>query len=202
MSESRWASTTGGTHGADYAAGFEALAASGMDMHGEARLCASLVPPGSRVLDAGCGTGRVAIKLAELGYHCVGVDSDESMLDVARAASTDVEWRSADLAELGDLGVAFDLIVAAGNVIPLLAPGTEGAVVRSLAARLLPSGVFVAGFGLDAAHLPIPDPPFTIDEYDEWCAAAGLRVDERFSTWSRDPFDERGYAVTICRLSG
>ncbi|MBV9484782.1 MAG: methyltransferase domain-containing protein [Frankiaceae bacterium] len=202
MPESRWAKATGGTHGADYAARFEALAASGMDMHGEATLCAALAPPGSRVLDAGCGTGRVAIRLSELGYHCVGVDCDESMLNVARGASSGVEWLAADLAELGDLGTPFDLIVAAGNVIPLLAAGTEAAVIQALAARLEPTGVFVAGFGLDAAHLPIPEPPFTIHEYDAWCAAAGFQVVERFSTWSREPWDDRGYAVTVCRLSG
>ncbi|WP_372343101.1 methyltransferase domain-containing protein [Streptomyces sp. KL116D] len=35
------------------------------------------------MLDAGCGTGRVTIRLSELGYDCVGFDLDASMLDVA-----------------------------------------------------------------------------------------------------------------------
>jgi SAM-dependent methyltransferase len=174
-----------------------------MDMHGEATRCASLAPPGSRILDAGCGTGRVAIRLAELGYECVGIDNDESMLAVARTAAPDLDWRSADLANLGDLGKPFDLIVAAGNVIPLVARGTEAAVVQGLADRLAPSGTFVAGFGLDADHLPLDAPPFTIAEYVAWCAAAGLGIVDRFSTWAGEPYDDTaGYAVTICRFSG
>ena len=62
----RWSDATGGGGGQDYAARFDALAAAGTDVHGEASLCAALLPPGARVLDAGCGTGRVAIRLATL----------------------------------------------------------------------------------------------------------------------------------------
>src|SRR3954468_17362500 len=109
---SRWDDLTGGGTGADYAARFAALAASGADMHGEAALCAALVPVGSRILDAGCGTGRVAIRLAELGYDCVGVDSDRSMLEVARTAQPDIPWLLRDLADIDDLDETFDLVVA------------------------------------------------------------------------------------------
>jgi len=199
VTESRWAAAAGDDRGREYAARFAALAAAGRDVHGEASLCASLVPPGSRVLDAGCGTGRVAIRLAELGYNCVGVDNDESMLEVAREASTDLTWLLRDLADLGDVGEPFDLVVAAGNVIPLLAPGTEAAVIAGLANKLATGGALVTGFGLDAAHLPLSEAPFTLAEYDAWCATAGLAVDARFSTWSCDPYDNEAYAVTICR---
>ena len=81
---SRWQDLTGGSSGADYAARFARLAASGADMHGEATLCAALAPAGARVLDAGCGTGRVAIRLAEQGFQVAGLDVDDSMLAVAR----------------------------------------------------------------------------------------------------------------------
>ncbi|HVT64036.1 MAG TPA: class I SAM-dependent methyltransferase [Mycobacteriales bacterium] len=197
--QSRWAAGKAGDHGEAYAARFAALAAAGQDMHGEATLCATLVPPGSRILDAGCGTGRVAIRLAELGYDCIGVDSDVSMLSVAQRASTDVEWRHLDLVDVGTLDSDFDLVVAAGNVIPLLAEGTEAAVVTGLSGRLAPDGLMVAGFGLDAAHLPLDEAPFGLDEYDAWCTAAGLELRERFATWSAEPFVDEGggYAVSI-----
>ncbi|GHD91988.1 hypothetical protein GCM10010508_42940 [Streptomyces naganishii JCM 4654] len=55
---SRWSELTGETSGQDYAERLAALARTVKDMHGEARFCAELVPPGARVLDAGCGTGR------------------------------------------------------------------------------------------------------------------------------------------------
>lgn len=198
---SRWADAVGRsdeTRGREYAERFAALAAQGADVHGEASLCASLAPPGARILDAGCGTGRVAIRLAELGYDCVGVDLDASMLEVARETRPDLPWLLRDLSDLGDTGEPFDLIVAAGNVIPLLAPGTEATVVAALAGRLTDDGQLVTGFGLDVAHLPLDHVPFTIAEYDGWCAAAGLTLVGRFGTWSGEPFVEAGgYAVSI-----
>jgi SAM-dependent methyltransferase len=184
-----------------YAEGFAALAAAGNDMHGEASFCATIAPAGSRVLDAGCGTGRVAIRLAELGYECVGVDSDASMLAVARAASDAVSWQLLDLVDVHGLTEKFDLIVAAGNVIPLLAPGTEATVMAGLAERLTADGVLVTGFGLDAAHLPLPEAPFGLADYDAWCAAAGLERVARYSTWAADPFDDSGYAVSVHRCA-
>lgn len=197
---SRWEELTGGTSGEEYAARFAALAESGKDLHGEARFCAALVPPGARILDAGCGTGRVMIRLAELGHDCTGVDLDESMLAVARKAAPDLPWFQADLAgfDPAALGIAadFDLVVAAGNIFPLLASGTEGEVARRLAAALKPGGLLVAGFGLDRAHLPVP-PSITLEEYDAHCAAAGLTLVDRFATWDADPYDGGGYAVSV-----
>lgn len=199
---SRWAELTDGKSGEDYAARFAALADSGKDMHGEARFCAALVPTGARVLDAGCGTGRVMIRLAAFGYDCVGVDLDESMLAVARREAPGLSWVQADLAEfdpaVADIAADFDLVVAAGNIFPLLAAGTEAAVVGHLAATLRPGGLLVAGFGLDEAHLPVP-PSITLPEYDAHCAVAGLTLVDRFATWDADPYDGGGYAVSVHR---
>ncbi|WP_234538342.1 class I SAM-dependent methyltransferase [Streptomyces shenzhenensis] len=199
---SRWQELTGGTSGQGYAARFAALARSGKDVHGEARFCAALVPAGAQVLDAGCGTGRVMIRLAELGYECVGVDLDASMLAEAQRQAPGLPWFQADLTEFepSSLGLAadFDLVVAAGNVFPLLAAGTEAAVVKRLATALRPGGLMVAGFGLDEAHLPVP-PGITLPEYDECCAAAGLALVDRFATWDAVPYDGGGYAVSVHR---
>ncbi|HEY9329675.1 MAG TPA: class I SAM-dependent methyltransferase [Streptomyces sp.] len=199
---SRWSEMPGKASGEDYAARFAALARSGKNVHGEARFCAALVPVGSRVLDAGCGTGRVMIRLAELGYDCVGVDLDASMLAVARKQAPGLPWFQADLAgfEPESLGIAggFDLVVAAGNIFPLLAPGTESAVVERLYAALRPGGLLVAGFGLDEAHLPVL-PGLTLSDYDDWCAAAGLTLVDRFATWDADPYAGGGYAVSVHR---
>ncbi|MHC5257964.1 class I SAM-dependent methyltransferase [Streptomyces sp. UC4497] len=202
---SRWQELTGGKSGGEYAARFEALARSGKDMHGEASFCAALVPAGARVLDAGCGTGRVMIRLAELGYDCVGIDRDDSMLDVARERAPQLPWFRTDLAEFDPaaLGITadFDLVVAAGNVLPLLTPGTEATVVKRLAGALRPGGLLVAGFGLDAAHLPVP-PTITLPEYDACCEAAGLALVDRFATWDAAPYDDGGYAVSVHRAAG
>ena len=198
---SRWSELSGRRSGADYAARFDQIAARGGAVHGEADLVTALVPVGARVLDAGCGTGRVALRLAELGYECVGVDLDESMLAVARDRGPSLPWYESDLAAL-DLGgeAPFDVVVAAGNVMPLLASGTGPAVVGLLAGVLRAGGLLIAGFGLDAAHLPIPDAPVDLAGYDEWCASAGLAIEARFATWDRAPYEGGGYAVSVHRL--
>ena len=199
----RWQELTGGTSGEEYAARFAALADAGQDMHGEATFCARLVAPPARILDAGCGTGRVAIRLAELGYDVVGADVDASMLAVARRHAPNLAWIEVDLAKLaGDLAEQgpFDLIVMAGNVVPLLGGGSLPAVAHGLARLLAPAGRLVAGFGLDHAHLPAGCPVTPLQEYDAALHAAGLTLQERFSIWDGDPFDENdGYAVTVHR---
>ncbi|HSE70070.1 MAG TPA: class I SAM-dependent methyltransferase [Nocardioidaceae bacterium] len=201
---SRWEQLAGADSGAGYAARFERLAASGQDVHGEATFCTSLVDPGGTVLDAGCGTGRVAIRLDELGYDVVGVDVDSSMLAVARERAPHVPWHEADLAGVRaedlDGAEGFDLVVLAGNVIPLLAPGTCPVTVASLAALTARGGLVVAGFGLDSAHLPAGCEPTPLAEYDDAAAAAGLTLVDRFATWDREPFEPGGgYAVSVHR---
>lgn len=195
----RW-SQIGGADGEEYAERFAALAASGRDVHGEASFCAALLPPGRRVLDGGCGTGRVATRLDELGFDCVGTDVDESMLEVARRTTPHIPWHSADLSSVGpddlDGAAGFDAIVLAGNVIPLLAEGTVAPAVRSLTSLLAPGGLVVAGFGLDPEHLPPRCPVTPLEEYDDACVAAGLSLRERYGTWDRQPFDV-GYAVSV-----
>jgi SAM-dependent methyltransferase len=198
---SRWNDLTGGDAGAGYASRFARLAATGADVHGEATLCGLLAAPGARILDAGCGTGRVAIRLAELGFDCVGVDLDVSMLAEARRVAPGLSWVHADLSTF-DLGPdSFDLVVAAGNVVPLLAAGTEAATVNRLAAHLRPGGLLVAGFGLDAAHLPLASAPVDLAGYDGWCAAAGLMLERRLATWDGAPYDGGGYAVSMHRAA-
>jgi SAM-dependent methyltransferase len=177
---SRWLEETGGTRGQSYAEAFRALAASGKDVHGEAAYVAALVPPGSRVLDAGCGTGRVAIELARRGYDVVGVDNDPSMLAVARETAPELRWVDGDLASLS-LDARFDLVVAAGNVMVFLAPGTEPAVVERLAAHLEPGGLLVSGWRTDRLAVPT---------YDAWARAAEVEPVVRHATWDGDPWSE------------
>ena len=190
MPVSRWESETGGAGGADYAKRFADLEAKGVYVHGEADLIASLATTGSRILDAGCGTGRIAIELERRGYDVVGVDVDASMLDQARAAAPKAAWELADLAEL-TLDHEVDLAVLAGNVMIFIAPGTEAAVLARVSAAVRPGGLVVSGFSL--GRLPLED-------YDRYAEAAGLTLVDRFSTWDRGEFsDASDYAVTVHR---
>jgi SAM-dependent methyltransferase len=198
----RWSDAVGDDSGERYQERMAALAASGQAMHGEADFVDGLVIAGTRVLDAGCGAGRVAVELAARGFDVVGADVDPSMLAVARRSAQDVAWLQRDLAALDpedpELGGAFDVVLAAGNVIPLLAEGTEAHVIRRLAGCLRDHAPLVAGFGTDVGHLPLDDVPVRLEDYDGWCAEAGLILRERLLTWDRDPFEaDQGYAVSV-----
>jgi SAM-dependent methyltransferase len=186
---SRWAREGGASPDA-YDERWRRLAAAGVDPHGEAALVAGL-EPGS-VLDAGCGTGRVAVELARRGIDVVGVDLDPTLLDAARAKAPGLTWVHADLTSVA-LDRAFDVIVMAGNVMIFVEPGSEAAVVRNLARHLAPGGHLVAGFQLRAGGL-------TADRYDDLAARAGLTRVARYATWDRDPWPSGAdYAVSVHR---
>lgn len=176
---SRWLEETGGDRGRSYDEAFRELAASGADVHGEAAYVDALLPAGARVLDAGCGTGRVAAELARRGHQVIGVDSDASMLSVARHHAG-VQWQLQDLTQVR-LEPPADLVVAAGNVMVFLAEGSEPVVVARLAECLVPGGLLVSGWRTD--RLAPPD-------YDRWCAAAGLSPVVRHRSWDGDPWTE------------
>lgn len=173
--------------GDDYQARFDRLAAEGSDVHGEATFVRAFSP--GTVLDAGCGTGRVAIELARHGIEVVGVDVDESMLATAAALAPDQAWVVSDLAAL-DLGRTFDVVVMAGNVPLFTPPGTEAALVAGVARHVSPGGLLVAGFSLGRSY--------SLEAYDEHTAAAGLQRVERWATWDRQPFvPGTAYAVSV-----
>lgn len=195
---SRIAAAAGGA--AAYQRRFDELAASGQDVHGEADLVASLVAAPARVLDAGCGTGRVAAELTRRGYRCTGVDAEPDMVSVARERDPATAYAVADLAALALDRPGFDLVLLAGNVIPLLGPGTLGQVMSRVAAHTRPGGQVVAGFGLDAAHLPPGCPVTTAEDYDAACLAAGLTPVTRHATWAGQPWTAgTGYLVALHR---
>jgi len=179
--------------GEAYQRRFDELAASGVHVHGEADFVDRFAP--ATVLDAGCGTGRVAAELAKRGYDVVGIDRDESMIATARTLAPDVDFRVADVADAADahFGRTFSVVLMAGNV-PLFTPeGTQAALVAGCARHLDPGGRLVAGFQLGRGY--------GLDRYDADCVAAGLERELRYATWDAQPFDPAGdYAVSVHRL--
>jgi SAM-dependent methyltransferase len=175
--------------GDDYQRRFDDLAASGVDVHGEADLIESLHP--QSVLDAGCGTGRVAIELARRGIEVVGVDAEPSMIAAARRRAPALSWIVADLVGL-DLGRRFDIVVLAGNVPLFTRPGTQGPLVAGCSQHVAAGGALVSGFQLGRGY--------ELSAYDEHCTAAGLVLEDRWSTWDRTPWSPGDtYAVSIHR---
>jgi SAM-dependent methyltransferase len=150
---------------------------------------ASLEP--RTVLDAGCGSGRVAIELARRDLVVVGVDADASMVEAARRRAPELEWHVADLAALA-LGRTFDVVTMAGNVPLFTPPGTQAALVAGCARHVAPGGCLVTGFQLGRGY--------ELDAFDADAEAAGLAREHRWSAWDRAPFDpDAGYAVSLHR---
>ena len=186
---SRWANERTERRGADYDERWQRMAASGRSVHGEADFVCRFEP--ESVLDAGCGTGRVAIELADRGIETVGVDLDANMLQQARVKAPDLEWIDGSVAEVS-IGRNFDAVVTAGNVMIFVEPGTEAAVVANLAGHLASEGVLISGFQLDQGY--------GLDRYDADCASTGLVFVERYASWEGTPFMPGGsYAVSVHR---
>ena len=176
--------------GERYQRRLDALAESGAAVHGEADFVAGLCP--HTVLDAGCGTGRVARELARRGIGVLGIDRDASMIATARRLSPELDWEQGDVARADLGGRRFDVVVMAGNV-PLFTPEDERAgLVAGCARHLGADGRLVAGFQLDRGY--------SLERYDRHCLEAGLAVVGRFATWEGEPFDGGDYAVSVhCR---
>ncbi len=196
----RWVTDTEPGHSDEYVERFRRMAADGEDLAGEARLLDAMLPRGARVLDAGCGPGRVGAALAARGHTVVGVDADPVLVAAARQDHLGPTWLVADLAHLdltdpglpAGAGDPFDLAVLAGNVMVFVAPGTEAAVLRRVAAHVRPGGAVVTGFATDRA--------LTLPAFDAAVRAAGLRVEHRFATWDLVAWhDGAAWAVTVLR---
>jgi SAM-dependent methyltransferase len=176
--------------GDSYDAAYERREAAGENVHGEADFLGRYEL--KSVLDAGCGTGRVARELARRSIDVAGVDLDDAMLATARRKAPHLEWHTADLATV-DLGRTFDAVVAAGNVMIFLTPGTEAQVLSNLARHLRQGGILVAGFQLR------PGGP-TVQRYDALASAVGLELAERYATWERGEWAVGGdYVVSVHR---
>jgi len=192
----RWVTDTKPGHSEWYVERFRRMAAEGADLGGEARLVDAMLPPGGRVLDAGCGPGRVGSVLHERGHTVVGVDADPVLIEAAEADHPGPRWLVADLTTLDMVAVGedepFDGAVLAGNVMVFLAPGTESAALARVAAHVRPDGFVVTGFHVNRE--------LSLAAFDRAVEEAGLRREHRFATWDlRAWHDQADFAVTVLR---
>lgn len=183
-------------HSLWYVERFRTMARDGADLDGEARFLDAMVGRGARVLDAGCGPGRVGGRLHELGHVIVGVDVDPVLIEAAEQDHPGPTWLVGDLSELDlparGISEGFDLIVCAGNVMTFLAPSTRREVLGRLGAHLRDDGRAVVGFGVGR------DYPF--EEFRADAAAAELVEDVLFATWGLRPFGpDADFVVAVLR---
>ena len=178
-------------HSQWYIERFRTMARNGADLGGEARLIDAMVPRGARILDAGCGAGRVGGLLAAAGHEVTGVDLDPELIAAAEEDHPGPQWLVGDLAEL-DLPGRFDVIVCAGNVLTFVAPDTRGEILRRMRAHLAERGRVVIGFGAGRGY-----------DFGDFLAdaeAAGLARDVLLATWDLRPFGpDADFLVALLR---
>lgn len=198
----RWEQQVVGERWTFYAERFDRLTAEGADLEGEARFVDAMAQRGSAVLDAGCGTGRIAAGLVRMGHRAIGVDKDQGLIDIAVGRYPGVPYLASDLLSLTPEQLqqaggssSFDIIALPGNVLVYLAPGSERQVLAVLAGLLVPGGRIVAGFATDREYSPAQ---LAVD-----AAAVGLTVEHRFASWHLDPWTAKSdWVVVVLRADG
>jgi SAM-dependent methyltransferase len=101
---------------------------------------ASLLPPGARVLDAGCGSGQKARFFEDRGAHVIGIDFSEKLLEIARQTSPASDFRLLDLRDIRTLSEDFEGVFAQASLLHI--PKAEIAtVIKGMVSRLVPGGL-------------------------------------------------------------
>jgi SAM-dependent methyltransferase len=143
-------------------------------------------PPAAPILDVGCGSGDLAIALAQEGLEVLGIDFVDAAVAQAREKARSLppevarclDFQVADALQPSLLQRQFGSVVDSG-FFHLFEPDQGDRFIDDLAAALLPGGrYYLLAF---AVEFPIPNSPRAISEEE---------VRERFSS-------ERGWSIRV-----
>jgi SAM-dependent methyltransferase len=158
---------------------------------------------GSPVLELACGTGRVAIQLAQADVEVVGLDLSRDMLDVARVKSselTNARWVEGDMRSF-DLGEAFGLIIIPGHAFQnLLTPEDQRACLKSIKQHLIREGVLVVHLdhqNVDWLGDLIRDKGNVFEEAEQFQHPETGRQVRTFRAWSYEPSTQTAVVQTV-----
>lgn len=141
-------------------------------------------PPASPILDAGCGSGDLAIHLAQLGHEVIGVDfvaaavsaAQERMQALPAAVAQRLRFQVGDALRPSAFGQQFGAVVDSG-FLHLLDPAQTDAYVGELAQAIRPGGrYYLHAF---AVEFPAPNLPREVTASEiqaRFTEAAGWRI--------------------------
>jgi ubiquinone/menaquinone biosynthesis C-methylase UbiE len=139
-------------HAGEMVRGYDAQLAASPLARADVEVCERAFPTPGRLLDLGCGTGRLCLHFAAKGYTCVGVDLSEDMLAKARenaqspgVATPRLVFVKANLVDLAELpATSFDYAACLFSTLGMVRGAENRARVVANAFRLLtPGGRFV-----------------------------------------------------------
>jgi len=180
---------------------FDRIAASIEDLH-ESVADALAVRSGERVLDLGCGTGRVAELMAPSGATVVGIDLAPGLIETAKERAAErgleIDYRVGDCERLEDADATYD---AVGSSVGIMFAPDHAATAGELARITKPGGrialaSWTPGHGVQdlfkviLPFQPAPPPSSPFDWGDE--AKVGALLGESFDL----TFDRRLNTVT------
>lgn len=162
-----------------------------------------------KIVDLACGTGRVTIPLAELGYNIIGVDINEGMLDRAKEKTKNVnlpiQWELQDCTQLS-LNTVASLIYMTGNSFQhFLTNDSQNKLLKAVNRHLVDAGVFIFN-----TRFPILSELAIIDKTKQtYFDKRNRKVNEYevdsynpltqilHSTSTREIFDDKGEVISI-----
>ncbi|KAF5865900.1 hypothetical protein ETB97_001968 [Aspergillus alliaceus] len=107
------------------------------------RVLLPLLPPQSRVLDVGCGTGRpVAETLSEAGHSVVGIDISQEMVNIARQQVPGASFEKADMMTYTPPNLPFDAVCALLSLFQL-GPDDTASALAKFSEWLAPDGIIL-----------------------------------------------------------
>ncbi len=145
---------------------------------------------GARILELGCGTGRVLLPLAEAGYPTYGLDRDAQMLSFLKDITPESLLPRVNIFQ-GDLcayhlAAQFSLILLPCNTYSILSPSQRAQALRRVRQHLQPSGIFAASMPNPALleSLPLQSDPEIEEVFPHPQDGEPVQVS---SAWKRSP---------------
>ncbi len=129
-----------------------------------------------RVLELGCGAGRVTEALVGDGLEVVGIDIDGQLLEASKKRVPGARFVQADMRDF-DLGETFDRVICPFNgIYCLLSAEEQIAAFRAARKHLAPGGMFVFdGYAADAFHEGVPEVDADEEDFVKQIEAAGTQ---------------------------
>jgi len=199
----------------EFASGIDTAIQEGRYLRGQVFLRAArrFVPPGGKILDYGCGPGRMSVLLARAGFRVRGVDPSPGMLE--EAAAQDLTGLEVEFALIPDSGpslpaAAFDCVICS-SVIEYVPSAADLLVV--LRDTLRPNGVLIISYAnrlslwRNYAAWRNPDAPHLALQAHIWDSVQARRelVRGGFAVlngpaYFESPFDRKPFCSWLSRL--